>query len=306
MTMENQNLEIFQLTLLAIIFLFGTVFNSIAIWVFCFKMKKWSETRVFMLNLLVSDCCLLFIIPFRMYSIIYRWNLGELTCFYIISSYYMNTYMSIVIITLISVDRYICIRFPLRSRSLRSPKKATLACGIIWVLLTIPRIYLEVDQHKKLKVTGFCFKKITPEPETISLTFSILFLFTALPILTYCSLQVIRILWRKEKWSVHEQQSIQKSIYIVTSNFVVFLLCFLPLHILKIVRFAIEYLKLNCSMIKYINDYVSAAEVIAGLNCCFDAICYYFVAKEFWESIKPLPTANLLNLTEDNTKKSEM
>ncbi|KAM4694649.1 G-protein coupled receptor 35-like isoform 2-T2 [Discoglossus pictus] len=307
MTMRNPTLKIFQLTLFAIIFFFGTVFNSIAFWVFCFKMRKWSETRIFMLNLLFSDCCLLFTIPFRMYSIIYGWKLGASTCCSIHNTYYMNPYTSIAIITLISVDRYICIKFPLISRSLRSPKKAAMACGIVWAFLTSSRIFYEVKEHEKHKSQD-CFMKISSTAINISLIFSIMFFFTLLPILTFCSLQIIRILKRKENHSVHEQQIIQKSIYIVSSNFVVFLLCFLPLHILYIIQFMIKYFifKPDCALIKYISDYVSAAQVIADLNCCFDALCYYFVAKEFWENIKQLPTANKLHLIKQNTEKSEI
>ncbi|KAM4694382.1 G-protein coupled receptor 35-like [Discoglossus pictus] len=286
MMMRNLKVDIFRLFFFSIILVFGIIFNSVAIWVFCLKMQKWTETRVFMINLLISDCFLLLTIPFRMYSTIEKWDLGDLTCHLIISIYFMNKYISIAIITLISIDRYICIKFPLESRSLRSPKKAAVTCGLLWMLFTIPRIYFDFKNIITRKAPDICFQKTTLNPINIILYLSIFGFYTPLPILVFCSVEIIRILKRKKNSRVQEQQSVQKSIYIVCTNLIVFLLCYLPVNIGYIIRFVIESLKSDCSQIKFINDYVHAAQVIADLNCCFDALCYYFVAKEFWERTK--------------------
>ncbi|OCT78835.1 G-protein coupled receptor 35 [Xenopus laevis] len=291
---RNVTLAMFQLVLLALILFFGTLFNSFAIWVFCFKMKKWTETRVLMISLLFSDCCLLITIPFRIYATQHQWDLPRELCNVLTYAYFMNTYLSIAIITLISVDRYIAIKFPLRSRSFRSPKKAALACAIVFALLLSTRIFILLTGDSKLSSPGFCFRKTSTRPLKRSLYFTLMGFYIPLPIIIFCTTEVVRFLKTKDKVSVYEHECIQKSIKIMSANLVIFLVCFLPLHIGNIIRFVIESLSLDCILKKQINDYVYAAQVIGDLNCCLDSVCYYFVAKEFWESTSMLPRSNQL------------
>ncbi|KAG8445449.1 hypothetical protein GDO86_010288 [Hymenochirus boettgeri] len=299
MKLKNEGLVVFQVVLFAIILFFGTLFNSFAIWVFFFKIKKWTETRVFMMTLLFSDCCLLITIPFRIYAALKTWDLPDELCKFLSFAYFMNTYLSIAIITLISVDRFIAIRFPFKARSLRSPKKAAMACVVVFILLLSTRIYIWIEtlpDSSNITSPGVCFRKTSARPLKRSLYFTILGFFIPLPIILLCSIKVIRYLKKKGTVSVYEDKCIQKSINIVSANLVIFLFCFLPLHIGNILRFVMESIrtvnKIDCSVIRTINDYVYATQVIGDLNCCLDSVCYYFVAKEFWESTSILPKSN--------------
>lgn len=40
----------------------------------------------------------------------------------------------------------------------------------------------------------------------------------------------------------------------------------------------------SCPAIQRVNNFVHLASVLANTNCCLDAICYYFVNKEFKEA----------------------
>ncbi|MEE6522279.1 hypothetical protein FKM82_020743 [Ascaphus truei] len=282
---KNRSLDHFQLILFISIVALGTIFNSFAVCVFCFKMKKWTEARVYMMNLLIN------------------WDLGDNLCNSIRSFYLMNRYMSIAIITLISLDRYVAIKFPLRSRTLRSPQKAAMYCGIVWVLLVATRLYLHFVAYIR-PIPKFCFRKMSGDPLWRTLYFAILGFFLPMPILIFCSVEIIRTLKRKDSPSVNGQKCVQKTIYIVSTNLVIFLVCFLPLHIGNVVRFVVESLDLECSVIANIYTYVYAAQAISDLNCCFDAICYYFVAKEFWETSSLLPKSNLPKLSQERTQVS--
>ncbi|XP_053316157.1 G-protein coupled receptor 35-like [Spea bombifrons] len=303
---RNQSLNTFLVAFLSVILLHGVIFNSFAIWVFCFKMKKWTETRVFMMNLLMSDCCLLLFIPFRIYAAQHKWNLGPVCCKVVLPAYFMNTYMSIAIITLISVDRYIAIKFPLKARSLRSPKKAATACGIVLMLLLGSYFYLDFQSDFIFREPSFCFEKVFPDPLGRSLYFSILGFWVPLIIQSFCTVEIIRTLNRKDLINNHESKSVQKTIYIVSCNLTIFLVCFLPVNIGHVVRFTLESLKFKCSVIKNINHYVYGAQAIGDLNCCLDAVCYYFVAKEFWEKSMMIPKFKKLQHTWNRTQDSSL
>ncbi|XP_056419096.1 G-protein coupled receptor 35-like [Hyla sarda] len=305
MRKRNQHVDIFLMIILIGAFIFGTIFNSLAVWVFCFKMKKWTETRVFMMNLLLSDCCLLFTLPFRIYTTQQLWGLGDILCDILRFSYFMNTYMGIAIITLISIDRYVAIKFPLKSRTLRSPKKAALACGIIWILFIAIRLYLEFGTDVAFRDSSFCFRKVSTKPLKRALLFTVFGSCIPMVILIFCSTQIIWTLKKKEKMNVNEEKDIEKTISIVKTNLAIFLLCFLPNSIANIARFIIESKGLNCSLIKLANDAVHITQGLSDLNCCLDSICYYFVAKEFWEKAS-LFSRFTKQLIQDHTQESSM
>lgn len=51
--------------------------------------------------------------------------------------YFINMVVSIYTILFISIDRYIAIKHPLKARTFRSPSKAALLCGLLWVSMII-------------------------------------------------------------------------------------------------------------------------------------------------------------------------
>ncbi|NWS70320.1 GPR35 protein, partial [Crotophaga sulcirostris] len=160
-----------EFALYILIFFFGALFNALALWVFFCKIKKWTETKVYVINLVLADCFVIFTLPFMAYLL---WNKSSRDefCQFIEATYFINMVVSIYIISFISIDRYIAIKHPLKSRTFRSPLKAALLCGLLWVSVIISSIL----QHRQRQAT-FCFQKDVTASATQSLL-SILFIFT--------------------------------------------------------------------------------------------------------------------------------
>ncbi|XP_069060950.1 G-protein coupled receptor 35-like [Pleurodeles waltl] len=310
LTMEP-SVKVFQLIIFIPTLSFGLVFNGLALWVFCFRLKKWTETRVYMINLIISDFSLLFTFPFRLYSYNETWSLGKRMCDTVMFIYFLNVYMSILIITMIAVDRYIAIQHPLKAKVLRSPVKAAIICTLLWIIIISFRTYLLVQDaqwipaHDNLR----CFQKNPDRPMKRILFFSVFGFFLPFLILTFCSIQVIRILKRKITKSQDCGRSVRKAIQIVVANLFVFVFCFLPDHVGKLIRFGLESSLTSCTIIQRTHTYIHITTCLSHLNCCLDAICYYFVAKEFWEAsglaftLKCLQKAR--NQTEEKDPKQE-
>uniref|UniRef100_A0A8C8RI18 G-protein coupled receptors family 1 profile domain-containing protein n=1 Tax=Pelusios castaneus TaxID=367368 RepID=A0A8C8RI18_9SAUR len=265
---------------LNLIISFGLVFNLIAFWIFCCKLKKWTETRVYMINLVIADCSLLFTLPFILHFHRTQQPTGTL-CDVIQIIYFTNMPVSIYIITLIAVDRFIAIKYPLKARSLRSPMKAAVICGFLWLTIIIYAYFNPRFGKGKEKI---CFQKQSKEPLDTTLLSSILGFFVPLVILSFCSIQVILCLRKKKNTSPHEKTSVQKALWIVSMNLSVFIVCFLPFNIGLLVRYAVDVAEADCSVLQNASAFIRVAVSIANCNCCLDALCYYFVAKEFQEA----------------------
>ncbi|KAF1623679.1 G-protein coupled receptor 35, partial [Eudyptes chrysolophus] len=163
-----------------LIFFFGALFNALALWVFFCKMKKWTETRVYVINLVFADCFKINSIPAETRTVICTlpsmayllWNKStrDELCQFIEAMYFANMVVSIYIISFIYL--YIAIKHPLKARTFRSPSKAALLCGLLWVSVIIG-VTLQLWQ----KHAALCFQKDTTAPATLSLL-SIFFIFT--------------------------------------------------------------------------------------------------------------------------------
>ncbi|NXP22237.1 GPR35 protein, partial [Scytalopus superciliaris] len=256
----------------------GIPLNTIAFWVFCCKLKRWTETKVYMINLIIADSSLLFTLPFMIYFTKYNYPIDQL-CIAIHNIYFTNMPMSILIITLIAVDRYIAIKFPLKAKILRSPLKSASICGFLWIALII---YSNVYPRFYNRWQRYCFQRRSVEPNYFSL-FSIIFgYFIPLAIVIFCSVQVIRCLKKKIATNPHETKLIQKAMHIISVNLCVFTVCFSPLYIALLVRFAVDIAEAS-SLIPGVTIYIKISACLANCNCCLDAFCYYFAAQEFQE-----------------------
>ncbi|KFZ49826.1 G-protein coupled receptor 35, partial [Antrostomus carolinensis] len=269
---------LFQLIIYIPVLFLGIPLNTIAFWVFCCKLKRWTETRVYMINLMVADSFLLFALPFLIYFTKYDHPMDKL-CFAVQNIYFTNMPMSILIITLIAIDRYIAIKFPLKAKILRSPLKSASICGFLWITLIIYSYFRPNFHARKEK---YCLQKQSIQPNYSTL-FSIIFgYFIPLGTVIFCSVQVIKCLKKKMVTSPHETKLIGKAIHIVSVNLCVFVVCFSPFYITLLLRFAVDVVG-ACSLLSEVRASIQICACLANFNCCLDAFCYYFAAKEFQE-----------------------
>ncbi|NXG62245.1 GPR35 protein, partial [Hemiprocne comata] len=166
----HHHVRLIEFALYNLIFFFGALFNAVALWVFC-KIKKWTETRVYVINLVLADCFVIITLPCMVYLLWNRSTRNEL-CQFIEAMYYINMVMSIYIISFISIDRYIAIKHPLKARTFRSPLKAALLCGLLWVSVVTGATLKLWHRH-----AAHCFQMDTTAPVIWSVL-SILFIFT--------------------------------------------------------------------------------------------------------------------------------
>lgn len=280
-----ETFSLIQLCVYIPVLVLGIVLNVLALWVFCCKLGKWTETRVYMVNLAVADCLLLFTLPFKTLSQFQHLKVDG-WCLVLEGGYFMNRFMSIGIITFIAADRYLAIKYPLRSKALRSPLKAAFASGFLWIVIICETSIIKSLEDRRQD--DLCFEKSSVTPSVITLCTIITGFFIPLVILSYCSIRTIAELTRKKNENCHNEKLTRKAVYIVSANMAVFIICFLPLYLGHLLRFIMDSISSDCSAIQSINNFVHFASILANTNCCLDAICYYFVNKEFKEASSKL------------------
>ncbi|XP_069753933.1 G-protein coupled receptor 55-like [Narcine bancroftii] len=272
------------------IFIMGLPFNLLALYIFCGRIKRWTESTIYMSNLALADVLLLFSLPFKMLNQDGGWPFGRAFCSFVESIYFVNMYASIFIITSISIDRYFAIIHPLKARSFRSSWNTLRVCFFIWIFVWLGSIPIHQfhdipDSNSNSNKSITCFHAFSDKSWNPGLIIFVELLGFVIPItiVTFCSIQIIRkILQRQSDLSGNSQTCIR----IIMINLATFICSFVPVHIGIFLQFLVRQniiAQNYCSEQKAISLFVQSTMCIANINCCLDAICYYFVAKEFRE-----------------------
>ncbi|XP_072329599.1 G-protein coupled receptor 35-like [Scyliorhinus torazame] len=281
----HEGIKVFQLVLYIPAFIVGLILNVLALQTFCWRLRKWTETTIYMTSLAISDLIVLLILPFKIY--IYQ-NKCVTKSLYMFGSitHKINICMSIFIITCISVDRYIAIKYPIRQKVLRSPKKAAVTSAVIWICTSLWHISSSKTFYFKYSASNVTNPDIVCVPLPLrknSIFFSVpsLIVFLVIPLITvtFCSFQIIRTLRRRNMSNAGEFNT-GRTIRIITINAFVFVVCFLPFNLTTLIHVVMVYVEVDCSMLNLMCIIKEVTMCLANMNCCLDGFCFYLVTVE--------------------------
>lgn len=268
----------------------GLPLNLAALWLLLFRVRRLSESTVYLINLIINDGLLILSLPFKIHAYKKEWTLGNTFCSLLESLLYVNIYGSIMLSMCIAVDRYIALQFPFAALRLRSPRKAMLVCLVVWMAVfgfSIPIYKLHEGQNN---TSTYCFQQFSNSTWTkswILVSMETVFGCSAL-LMVFCSVRVVQILHGLRTRNPDDAKlRNNKSMKIVVSNLVVFLTCFIPYHIAVLIYFHVKRSHSDSdSIIVPWRYFVHIAICISNVNILADGACYYFILKENLESVK--------------------
>uniref|UniRef100_A0A8D0GTD7 Galanin receptor 2 n=1 Tax=Sphenodon punctatus TaxID=8508 RepID=A0A8D0GTD7_SPHPU len=273
-----------------VIFLVGTVGNSLVLAVLLRSGQVNNTTNLFILNLGVADLCfIVFCVPFQ--ATIYTlddWLFGPFMCKAVHFFIYLTMYASSFTLTTVSLDRYLAIRYPLHSRELRTPRNALMAIGLIWGLSFIfSGPYLSYYQEFQVANVSVCHPIWNiPQRKVMDLCTFIFSYVIPVLILSLTYMRTIRYLWTSVdpievmSESKKAKRKVTRMIIIVA---VLFCLCWLPHH-LVILCVWFGYFPLNHAT--YVLRILS--HLISYANSCVNPIVYALVSKHFRKGFKKI------------------
>uniref|UniRef100_A0A1A8SMV1 Galanin receptor 2 n=1 Tax=Nothobranchius rachovii TaxID=451742 RepID=A0A1A8SMV1_9TELE len=268
----------------SLIFLLGIAGNSLVLAVLCRNgQMKTKTTNMFIFSLGVADLCfIVFCVPFQVtiYTLD-QWVFGSVICKAVHFLIFLTMYASIFTLSAVSVDRYLAICYPLRSRHTRTPKNALTSICLVWVLaLVFSAPYLGYFSQMDLAGTPLCIPAWEPRPRIIMDMFTFIFGYL-IPflVLSLTYTRTVHYLWtsvdpvkdasesRRSKWKV------TKMIIVVA---VLFCLCWLPHHLVVLFMWFGSF-PLNHTT--YVLRIIS--HLVAYANSCLNPIVYALVSKHF-------------------------
>nr|XP_020445767.1 free fatty acid receptor 2-like [Monopterus albus] len=266
------------LSVYIISFLIGLPANLLAL---CsFSMRIHSKPRpvdILLLNLTVSDLLFLIILPLKMHEAAsdMQWTLPYFLCSITSFTFFSTIYTSTLLLTAVSVVRYIGVAFPIAYQQLRKPVYAIVISAGIWLMSSAQCSITIIIQHYpslSSQNSSYCYENFTDKQLEVLLPvrFQMFFVLCLAPLLicVYCYLCCIWILYNRPRISCMLKQ---KAIGMALGTLAVFLICVVPYNLSHVVG----YFQGKSPSWRY---YVL---LLSTFNTCLDPIIFYFSSSTF-------------------------
>ncbi|XP_064418225.1 G-protein coupled receptor 87 [Latimeria chalumnae] len=291
MTRNNKTLKILIPVLYMILFIGSILLNSMATWIFlCIKKK--TSFIFYLKNLVIADLLMTLTFPFKIIndSGLAPWNFNAVLCRYTYVVFYASMYVSIILLGLISLNRYFkVVKSFEHSRlcKLTFTKCITVSVWFGMFSLSLPNIILtdrkptmeNIHECSKLKgAFGLKWHAV------VSFTCICIFV-VILIILIVCYLLILKYIHKSNEqfMTSSKQHGKNHSIY---SIIIVFFVCFVPYHLCRIFFTLNQLDKSFNGTSKTVLCFVKETTLfLSAFNVCLDPIIYFFTCKSFMKML---------------------
>ncbi|XP_044189100.1 chemokine-like receptor 1 [Thunnus albacares] len=307
----RRSLNIMSVVIYSLAFILGVLGNGVVIWVTGFKMKKTVNT-VWILNLAVADFLFTAFLPFSVIYIAldFHWPFGKFMCKLDNTVRYLNIFVSVYFLVVISVDRCVSVVWPVWAQNHRSVRKASCVSLGVWVLgliLSLPSfIFRDIGPSYDDKNILNCYDNYAfsdgddetqPEIELGLLRFKAMTiisfpLFFAVPftVIVSCYAVIIHRLRRNRTRASRSNRPFK----IIAAVITVFCLCRAPFYIMTLIELWYHIGNMSSVLELVITIGVPLATCLAYLNSCLNPLLYVFIVKD----IKDKVCESILNVFE--------
>ncbi|XP_067429547.1 chemerin-like receptor 1 [Thunnus thynnus] len=306
----RESLNIMSAVIYSLVFILGVLGNGVVIWVTGFKMKKKVYT-VWILNLAVADFLFTAFLPF---SVIYtalgfHWPFGKFMCKLDNTVRFLNIFVSVYILVVISVDRYVSVVWPVWAQNHRSVRKASCVSLGVWVLgliLSLPSfIFRDIvslfDNETIICYENYAFSDDLDSPSVNQLrllrfkamTIISFPLFFAVPftVIVSCYAVIIHRLRRNRTRASRSNRPFK----IIAAIISVFCLCRAPFYIMTLIELWYHTDNRSSGVLRLVLTIgVPVATCLAYLNSCLNPLLYVFIVKDFKDKV----CESILNVVE--------
>ncbi|KAF4076037.1 hypothetical protein AMELA_G00225880 [Ameiurus melas] len=255
----------------------GLPANLLALYTFIRKVKKRATPLdVLLLSLTISDLLFLLFLPLRIKEAAnMKWTLSFFLCPLSGFIYFSTIHNSTLLLTAISVERYLGVAFPIKYKLKRNPRYAFIASVMFWVLsMGHCSIVYVVEYHKHSNNTlkdlsnrTSCYKEFTKEQLDLLLPvrFELFIVLFCIPFLIccFCYINFIIILSRLPNFNPQKRY---RAIGLALVTLLVFIVCFIPFNVSHVVGFVGWYSP----------PWRVYTVLPSTFNACLDPFIFYF------------------------------
>ncbi|NXM67489.1 P2Y13 protein, partial [Serilophus lunatus] len=279
--------------LYTLLFLLGLVLNSLACWAFS-HIPSTSPFIVYLKNTLASDLIMTLMLPLKILtdSGLGPWQLKAFVCRVSAVLFYDTMYVSIVLLGLISLDRFLKIARPFGKFWVQNPTSAKLLTALVWLfflVLSLPNALLS-NRAAAPQAVSTCAALKSPLGlrwhEAVSYICQFVFWTVLILMMLFYIIiakKVYESYMKTQKKDNKRGKRIKGKVFII---FTVFFLCFAPYHFSRVpYTLSQTSAHMNCALQNQLFVAKEGTLWLAASNACMDPLIYMFLCKPFVEKV---------------------
>uniref|UniRef100_H2ZXW4 Si:dkey-78k11.9 n=2 Tax=Latimeria chalumnae TaxID=7897 RepID=H2ZXW4_LATCH len=263
-----------------LVFVIGFLANAYGLWNLhtYVKSKRWSSVNILVFNLGVADLLYVITLPFWVayYANKAKWLFGNTFCKLTRFLFHLNLYGSIGFLMCISVQRYLLIVYPMKSRGKLRTRHLIIVSVMVWIWVIVqiaPDLFFVKNKGDVTK----CYDTTSTENLSAflpySFTIAVTGFFIPFVIILGCYSHVAMVLVKNGTANQELKDKCLKLIVIVT---VLFFVCFFPYHILRNTNLISRTWpsQENCTTSKAIYFFYQITRGLVCLNSAINPLVY--------------------------------
>ncbi|XP_073347768.1 chemokine XC receptor 1-like [Pagrus major] len=258
-----------------LIFIFSVIGNIILACVLFIYEKMKNVTNLFILNLACSDLVFTFTLPFWAVYYLHHWVFGDFVCKFVTAANFLGLYSSIILLTAMTVDRFITVvlhNWP--GSQLKRQRCAIAGCAAAWVI----SIGASVSDAVKVQVETYwdnrSYCEATSDSSDVNLGYylqvSLLF-FLPFAIIVFCYSAILKTVLQASNRKRY------RPVVVMFCIIAAFFICWGPYNILIFIQAFYEPRGCNAKERIYIAH--SIFRILAFSHCCMNPLLYMLSQK---------------------------
>lgn len=266
--------------------LVGGVGNLAVVWIYLnFRRRLKTMTDVYLLNLAVADLLFLVTLPLWASEALHGWNFGAAVCKVNSALYKVNLFSSMLLLTCISVDRYVVIVQTTKAQNSQMERRrcSRLVCVGVWLLallLATPELVFattaEVDTQQYCRMVFPSHLGNRTKILVLSLQVSMGFCLPFI-VMAFCYSVIVAKLLKTRNFQKH------KAMRVILAVVVVFVVSQLPYNGVLVMEAAqaTNVTITDCEEVKRIDKVGQVLKSLAYMHACLNPFLYVFVGVRF-------------------------
>ncbi|XP_037618299.1 2-oxoglutarate receptor 1-like [Sebastes umbrosus] len=265
-----------------IICIVGLVGNVTAIGIYVTKLRPWKSSSIIMVNLALTDLLYVLSMPFLIYYYVNEdWTLGDFMCRFVRFGFHFNLYGSILFLTCLAVFRYVVVIQPLIAAQVQRKFWGVIACSAVWIIAAaeiIPMLTMISFEESNNKTYCLDFASSTDVYTVRWYGWLVTALGFLLPLVVVfmCYIGIVKELANGPQTTSPCRMRARRVTVLIL---VVFVVCFLPYHILRVLR--IETRNSTCMVERNVHTAYIISRPLAGFNTFFNLALYTLSGDQF-------------------------
>ncbi|KAH8340299.1 hypothetical protein KR074_007375 [Drosophila pseudoananassae] len=272
----------------------GLLGNGLVILVVVANQQMRSTTNLLIINLAVSDILfVIFCVPFTATDyVLPEWPFGNIWCKFVQYMIVVTCHCSVYTLVLMSFDRFLAVVHPVTSMSLRTERNATLAIMCAWVTIVTTAIPVALSHSVRIYqyhgAAGTACVFSTDEEVWSLVGFQVSFFLSSyvapLTLICFLYMGMLARLWKSApgcKPSAESRKGKRRVTRMVVVVVLAFAICWLPIHVILVLKALDLYGGSHLSVIIQI-----ISHVVAYTNSCINPILYAFLSDNFRKAFR--------------------